>query len=138
MQLVFCALVFWGFCYIVGHARISRSARERFENLGAHRRQVWICSVCDYVSNSGGGTCPEHGGFLVESTKTDTRPSIVFLLELIECPACLGFWVGLASGALWPSLVPFPVHRAVAALLLGMSTCGVNYLLGRLTGWIEE
>ncbi len=66
-----------------------------------------------------------------------------FFVELVECPACFGFWEGVAFGALAPqpwldSLVPFVMPRWGAALALGLFTCAVGFLLGRATGWLRE
>jgi hypothetical protein len=60
------------------------------------------------------------------------RPSAIvrFLVALIECPACFGFWYGLF---LWVVLNPF--HLGSFWPLL---TCGVNFYFGRQTGLIRE
>ena len=76
------------------------------------------------------------------------------LVEMLECPACQGFWLGAAFSALCPrywfaSVCPFalppdaltaenitlwlPIHLA-----FGCYCCGVGYLLGRATGWLKE
>lgn len=60
---------------------------------------------------------------------------IRLLVELLECPACFGFWVGIVAGTYltiaWhgPFLVPF----GVAAY-----TCGANFIIGRATGLIPS
>ena len=66
------------------------------------------------------------------------RPLTDWLLALVQCPACLGFWVGLGTGAVHPALVPFELVWPLAALALGFFTCGANYVLGVATGWISE
>jgi hypothetical protein len=58
----------------------------------------------------------------------------LWLVELVECPACLGTWLGFAAGFLWPSLVPF----GYAPVMLALWTCGTGYILGRSTGWLTE
>lgn len=53
-----------------------------------------------------------------------------WLLMLLECPACFGFWTGLAHGL-------FVQHsRALEALQLGLLTCTSNLLLGKWAGLI--
>lgn len=52
-------------------------------------------------------------------------------LALIECPACLGFWLGLATGA-WIS------HDWFFALMSGLFTMATNFVLGRMTGLIPN
>jgi hypothetical protein len=56
------------------------------------------------------------------------------LLELLQCPACCGFWIGLGCGlAQWPfrSLM----HDAVA---LAFYTCASNLVLGTLLNLMPE
>lgn len=62
--------------------------------------------------------------------------AMLWFVELIECPACLGFWLGLAGGWFMPTLVPAPVP--CAAFTLGLATCASGYILGRATGWLKE
>ena len=50
-------------------------------------------------------------------------------LVLIECPACLGFWVGL--GAFLAGLAP---RCFSGGLVCGLYCCGAGFILGRLTG----
>lgn len=51
-------------------------------------------------------------------------------VTLLECPACLGAWVGLAAALL--GLVPFETRWNV--LIWALFTAGSNYTLARLTG----
>lgn len=48
-------------------------------------------------------------------------------VDLLECPGCLGFYLGFAFG-LWE------LHTFTGALFLGFATVGSNVILGRLTG----
>jgi hypothetical protein len=56
-------------------------------------------------------------------------------VTLLECPACFGFWIGLAMGLAafncnvlpWPAILAFPFY-----------TTGMNFLLGRATGLITD
>ena len=57
-----------------------------------------------------------------------------WMVELVECPACLGTWLGFAAGFFWPHLAPL----GWAPLALALWTCGANYLLGRATGLLKE
>lgn len=65
------------------------------------------------------------------------RGPVDFLLELVECPACLGFWLGLAAAllGLTPVLTPWPALDVPA---WGCVVCGAHYLLATATGWIHE
>lgn len=42
-----------------------------------------------------------------------------FRATLFYCPACTGFWVGVASGFLQPDLWVNPVQSGIAAMALG-------------------
>lgn len=62
-------------------------------------------------------------------------PFLKFIVTLLECPACFGFWIGLTTGGVivaldlmpWPALLAFPFY-----------TTGMNFLLGRATGLISD
>jgi hypothetical protein len=53
-----------------------------------------------------------------------------WLLDLIECPACLSWWLGLAASFAWPSLPPVQP----ACLTLPFFSAATSFLLGRVTG----
>lgn len=57
------------------------------------------------------------------------------IVELVECPACFGFWTGLAVGSYLALAhhAPFGVPFGVACY-----TTGANFLLGRVTGLIPS
>lgn len=55
----------------------------------------------------------------------EVAPIVRWLVALVECPACLGFWVGLFVG-LYLGWGP-------SALALALFTSGSNLLLGKLT-----
>lgn len=65
-----------------------------------------------------------------------TKPAVPvlgpFFIEMLECPACFGFWEGLLAGALW---VPGPKTLSAFAwcVALGCATSGTNFILGRIT-----
>lgn len=52
------------------------------------------------------------------------------LVALLECPACFGFWTGLACGILAAPFWEIP--------MLAVFTCGSNYLLAKFAGLLEE
>lgn len=60
-----------------------------------------------------------------------------WLLILLECPACLGFWIGLAA-ALYQFPLPLALSDWEFAVLLPLVTCSSNFILGRVTGLISE
>lgn len=50
-----------------------------------------------------------------------------WIVELVECPACLGFWLGLVAP-----------QQIVPRLVFGFFICGTSFILGRLTGLIHD
>lgn len=92
-------LACFGFAYIVGHSTISLAAR------------LFI-----------------GGGVTTEKIHPPLIPVVgPWLISLLECPACIGFWEGLAAGYLLNVAAPF--HP----LALALATAGANFILGRLT-----
>ena len=56
----------------------------------------------------------------------------LFLLALIECPACLGFWIGLIVALKWP-LYAASLIASDSVLLFAIFTSGTSLILGKLT-----
>lgn len=85
---------------------------------------------------------------LVDPGNKITKPTEAFwsfFLILIECPACLGFWIGSIIAAIFiygpdPMISREIVNSAYAKPLFivsnGLFVCGVNFVLGRATGLI--
>jgi len=99
--LVAYLLTTFGFCYVVGHSKISLPVRELLSKALLGR----------------------------------------MLLALVECPACLGWWVGLLTAGSYPPLTPFPVfpHETwLNVFAWAFATCGAHYLLACWSGWISE
>jgi len=62
-----------------------------------------------------------------------------WFITLIECPACLGFWIGLAAGLFGyvPILVLLsPIPHPILAIVWGLYIAGTNYVLARQTALI--
>lgn len=70
------------------------------------------------------------------------------LIELVECPACFGTWIGIITGGLVPTLflqfvngnstvTYFDGRWYVGALVGGCATAAVNFLLGSWAGLID-
>lgn len=63
----------------------------------------------------------------------------LFILTLIECPACLGFWTGFLYGLWVFGVFEPPIFDGAStsfAVMLGLYTCGTNFILGRVTGLV--
>jgi hypothetical protein len=59
-------------------------------------------------------------------------PATRWLLALIECPACCGWWIGLFTGlGYWGAIDATAVGYAIG---LAFVTTGSNFLLGRASG----
>ena len=111
-------LASFGFAFVVGYAKISLPLRS------------WLAR-----------TCHAQGTDLVLVPFSDERR---WLVDLLQCPACLGFWIGAgfvvvdarffgATAALGLDHLP-----AVALVLIyGLATAASNFILGALTGLIE-
>jgi hypothetical protein len=59
----------------------------------------------------------------------ESVPGLRWLVMLIECPACLGFWLGVYAGIHTSGESPF-----YPPLVMGFATTGVNFLLASFTG----
>jgi hypothetical protein len=57
-------------------------------------------------------------------------PGVSVFLDLIQCPACLGVWIGFIAG--WVCL------GFVMGIFLALWTCGTNLILGALIGLYDE
>lgn len=116
-------LAAFGFAFIVGYAKISLPLRaalamaERESRGPRGERIVWELP-------------------LVEPRR--------WLLDLLQCPACLGFWIGgafaLADPGLFGAVVALGLDRLPMIVLVpifGLATSASNFILGALTGLIE-
>lgn len=101
----------FGLAYIVGHSKISLPARTAL----AIAADNWPLDIDE----------ERHPAIRNRVAK--------FILDLSECVACFGFWIGLVAGFgnVGP---PEPVNPFALALL----TTASNLILGKLTGLIGE
>ena len=115
MTILIYTVAMFGIAYVVGHSTISLPFRR------------WI-----------GGIPAQFQADALELKQT--KPPVPgalgpfgdALCALIECPACLGFWLGLISGAfLVKPMDGFEAFNWV--MLLAFYTSGSNFILARLT-----
>lgn len=66
-----------------------------------------------------------------EAASRATRVIASLVLALLECVACLGFWIGLVVG--WYLAPALGGTRIVLALSLACYTAGLNFVIGRKT-----
>jgi hypothetical protein len=107
----------FGLAYIVGHSAISLPVRIALSGLPEQR--------------------DGNGAIVVPRRPGKFGPLGDFLGALIECPACFGFWEGVAA-----SFIIFG-HQDAGwlacagwAVAVGCITSGFNFIAGRLTGLI--
>jgi ribose/xylose/arabinose/galactoside ABC-type transport system permease subunit len=62
-------------------------------------------------------------------------PALRLLVEILECPACFGFWTGLIAGTVLTITRHEPL---IVSIGVGCYTTGSNFLIGRATGLIPS
>ena len=123
-------LAAFGLAYIAGHSTISLPFRK------------WMGGTPFRVRVKGEvieGVSPDDAKLLDGAMLVPAKPGALgpfgdFLTTLIECPACFGFWIGLAAGL--TGFVAFPTSELSGfawPMTLGCITAGSNFALSRLT-----
>jgi hypothetical protein len=127
MTWVFYFAAAWGLAYIMGAARISYSLRVL---LAGDPGQDAIAA--QYALDAAGNK------FLIRPAlpQRDPIPPLIpvvgpFLVDLLECMACSGFWIGLVSSFWLPRQLGS--NDVAWAFVVACATSGVNYLLGTFT-----
>lgn len=103
-----------GFAYIVGHSLITRAVRGFLFGQTTPEERI----------------AANHG----EEIPIDSPRR--WIVALLECPACLGFYEGLITGWFIQDFVPFlPAWGTMG--LLALFTCGTNLIFGKLLGLMD-
>lgn len=122
----------FGLSFIVGHSKISLPFRQL---LGGWVEHTAVPSVA---------TGEVHGHI------QHHRPMVPvlgpFFVALVECPGCLGWWVGAFTGLVAPEFVMIQAPGIDAltlsafgcAVVLGCATAGVNMVLGHFVGMTDD
>lgn len=78
-------------------------------------------------------------GVRVWLSQRESRPIHWFVL-LLECPACLGFWIGLITAPWVRTWQPFAREIPLIPFMIlhAFFTCGSNFIIGRATGLIRD
>ena len=124
--LLYSAAAF-GLAYIVGHSKISLAFRKAM--MPNPPARMLALPPAELEATTEDEMYAELSG--IDKAR-------FWLVTFIECPACGGFWVGLAAG-FW-LMPPFldglllARHSSLLPLVLAFSTAGTNFLLARLTG----
>jgi hypothetical protein len=153
LLLVILTVAAFGFAYIVGSSEISKPFREQWAQT-ARAKDVFGCNICmarheDVFSwsrtgclSEGGAPHCQNAGAAHDTTFFLTHPAPdPFLLRLVECPACFGFWIGLVPGSILAVgfFSDFGVWSKLGIVFVtGLYTCGANFLLARATGLIPN
>jgi hypothetical protein len=80
---LFQLLALYGLAAIVGQSKLSLGPRDAIEKLCVFLMRQWTF---------------ENGGGVGRFGLALSGRLLFFLLELVECPQCLGFWEGLILG----------------------------------------
>jgi hypothetical protein len=116
-------LAAFGFAFIIGFSKISLPFRQ------------WLSNNIEQQDCPVGEAC----------TRLELRPAqriCRWLLALLECPACLGFWTGLLCTVVGHlglaaafGLFGWPLW--LAAFFLALYTSATNFIIGAITRLIE-
>ena len=62
------------------------------------------------------------------------------LVEMVECPACFGFWIGLlAGGCRFTTFAGLPyLAQYQLALATAVITCSTNFIIAHFTGLMPK
>ena len=144
--LLFYVFYAFGLAYIGGHSLITRRGREILygftlgwsESCGnGHLAHYGPRVATEPLPTPSCSACA-LAGFEGTFHPVD-GPHFPFrwLVTLVECPACFGFWIGAVSGALrWIEIDS--LGRVTSAIAVGCFTAGCNVLLGTLTHLMPE
>lgn len=111
-------LAAFGLAYIVGHSAISLPIRLKLGGVPAK-----------FVPAEKEGDQPKT----IPAIPGAFGPAGDFLVVLLECPACFGFWLGIGAAYAGVTFPDFPAIPHVWPVMLGCLTAGINFILGRLT-----
>lgn len=116
VQLLVYSLAAFAVAYVIGHSKISLPLRLAIEPEPPKK-----------VDDDEGSSIRQ-----VRTRESFSDSLRWWVLLLMECPACLGFWIGLLYG--FSSRNEFGANP----LELGFFTCGSNLLLARMAGLMKE
>ena len=122
-----------GVVYIMGHSVITRGIREWIAGPVSAR-----CPTCGDATEA-----RFADGFECMGDKKEHAPVPFQLVNppawrlwpvtLLECPACLGFWLGLFAGWEIGPFIPV-VSNGLVICIAACYTSGAMFVLGRTTG----
>lgn len=123
----------FGAAYVLGHSRITRGIRAAVA--GPDLVKCDRCGVVERVdfstdvqAGSVHHSCP---GYYFSIIRPRQWPVL-----LVECPACLGAWLGVIGGLVIAPYVPDLSNYTVIGLLV-FYTAGSNLMLGKKFGLMD-
>lgn len=136
MALLFYFLAAFGFAFIVGHSKISLLMRELLA--GIPEEQVFNTAL------------PEQGALTVRSIVRPAIPPLIpffgpWLAALLECPACMGWWIGLSAGTFAPDFfwhaapgitMSADLAHLSTVLIVALATSASNLLFSKFIGLV--
>lgn len=144
-DLLVIAIAAFGLAYVVGNAEITYSIRGfawTFRWWKGH------CGKCN--SSCMGHTTAEEDAIEIDCPMCKGKVNNIvhsphyfqFLVRLVECPACFGWWIGLAIGiavVIWKptqllATLSFMEPLWLLPLYTAFAVCGSNFILARIGG----
>lgn len=135
---VFEALSAFGFWYAVGRSKISEPFRVLWSEWHFATNGKVRCIGCvkelDAIQahSDRGYVCPGCKGECIPVPLEDP-----FLLRMVECPACFGFWEGALFAVFAGPTIWSGVHGILLAPVLGFATLATNLILARHAGLMQ-
>lgn len=133
---LFHILVAFGAWYAAGRAKVSQPFRELWSDWHFHTDGGEVyCEHCDQVLSAlntrtdRGYICPGCKGECKRLPHAEP-----FLLDMIECPACLGFWFGVLFSITAVSSLSSTLVGVFSAPLFGFATLATNLIIAKKTG----
>lgn len=132
MLLILYVFASFGVAFALGYSKISLPLRERLDIIGT--------TPIDWSQFKTPNEVPRDRVISIAEKilEVGLRFPARWLLALLECPACLAFWLGAASTLMpIPFYFPYDFHPVFHALFLGFGNMGAVLSLGLWTGLIS-
>lgn len=100
------ALACFGLAYVVGHSFITVALREAILGERTGEKVSFVLAVREWI------------------------------VDMLECPACFGFWTGLIASLVGATPFALDAPAWASAMTWGLFTAGTNYTLARITNLV--
>lgn len=129
----------FGLWYAVGRSKISEPFRVLWSEWHFATHGKVRCFGC--VKELDALQAHTERGYVCPGCKGECLPVPLedpFLLRMVECPACFGFWEGVVTAIFVGPLLGVGAYGILLAPLLGCATLATNLLLARHAGLMQE